>query len=210
MPAYELTPEQIAEYKKAFDILDKDKDGSITTKELGAVVKATGRKTSEASLKQMIKSVDVDKSGTLDFDEFQTLMIREVKKDEMERLRSVFRAMDKDKDGIISIRECQVALRNSGCSDADIGKRMKKIFKTSDFDRDGEIKYEGVFIIINHEIIGVHFLLLCRFSFKCSVHCLLMHDVKKLLTWPKQLAKDIVYCPTFFLTLSHFVNASKI
>ena len=34
--ADQLTEEQIAEFKEAFSLFDKDGDGTITTKELGA------------------------------------------------------------------------------------------------------------------------------------------------------------------------------
>jgi calmodulin len=37
-----LTPEQINEVKEAFALFDKDGDGSITTKEIGAVMKSLG------------------------------------------------------------------------------------------------------------------------------------------------------------------------
>ena len=35
--ADQLTEEQIAEFKEAFSLFDKDGDGTITTKELGAI-----------------------------------------------------------------------------------------------------------------------------------------------------------------------------
>ena len=35
--AEQLTEEQIAEFKEAFSLFDKDGDGTITTKELGTV-----------------------------------------------------------------------------------------------------------------------------------------------------------------------------
>ena len=35
--ADQLTEEQIAEFKEAFSLFDKDGDGTITTKELGAL-----------------------------------------------------------------------------------------------------------------------------------------------------------------------------
>ena len=37
--ADQLTEEQIAEFKEAFSLFDKDGDGTITTKELGIIVK---------------------------------------------------------------------------------------------------------------------------------------------------------------------------
>ena len=38
-----LTDEQIAEFKEAFALFDKDGDGTITTKELGTVCARSGR-----------------------------------------------------------------------------------------------------------------------------------------------------------------------
>jgi calmodulin len=37
LQADQLTEEQIAEFKEAFSLFDKDGDGTITTKELGTV-----------------------------------------------------------------------------------------------------------------------------------------------------------------------------
>ena len=37
-----LTEEQIAEFKEAFSLFDKDGDGNITTKELGTVMRSLG------------------------------------------------------------------------------------------------------------------------------------------------------------------------
>ena len=41
--ADQLTEEQIAEFKEAFSLFDKDGDGTITTKELGKVFRMLGR-----------------------------------------------------------------------------------------------------------------------------------------------------------------------
>ena len=37
--AEQLTEDQIAEFKEAFSLFDKDGDGTITTKELGTVMR---------------------------------------------------------------------------------------------------------------------------------------------------------------------------
>jgi Ca2+-binding EF-hand superfamily protein len=39
----ELTDEQITEFKEAFSPFDKDGDGTITTKELGTVMRSLGQ-----------------------------------------------------------------------------------------------------------------------------------------------------------------------
>ena len=39
----QLTEEQIAEFKEAFSLFDRDGDGTITTKELGTVMRSLGQ-----------------------------------------------------------------------------------------------------------------------------------------------------------------------
>jgi len=52
--------EQIAEFKEAFSLFDKDGDGTITTKELGTVMRSLGQNPTEAELQDMINEVRVD------------------------------------------------------------------------------------------------------------------------------------------------------
>lgn len=79
-----LTDEQIAEFKEAFQIFDKDGDGSITTKELGTVMRSLGQNPSDDEIRQMIIDVDEDKSETIDFKEFLGLMAKKMKENDSE------------------------------------------------------------------------------------------------------------------------------
>lgn len=54
--ADQLTEEQIAEFKEAFSLFDKDGDGTITTKELGTVMRSLGQNPTEAELQDMVKT----------------------------------------------------------------------------------------------------------------------------------------------------------
>ncbi len=53
---YTLFPE----FKEAFSLFDKDGDGTITTKELGTVMRSLGQNPTEAELQDMINEVDAD------------------------------------------------------------------------------------------------------------------------------------------------------
>ena len=83
--ADQLTEKQIAEFKEAFSLFDKDGDGIITTKELGTVMRSLGQNPTEAELQDMINEVDADGNGTIDFPEFLSLMARYLCKTRIEK-----------------------------------------------------------------------------------------------------------------------------
>ena len=62
-----MTEEQIAEFKEAFSLFDKDGDGTITTKELGTVMRSLGQNPTEAELQDMINEVDADGKNDCSF-----------------------------------------------------------------------------------------------------------------------------------------------
>lgn len=57
--------------------------GTITTKELGTVMRSLGQNPTEAELQDMINEVDADGNGTIDFPEFLALMARKMKVSDM-------------------------------------------------------------------------------------------------------------------------------
>nr|GMD15253.1 calmodulin [Ipomoea batatas] len=69
-----MTDDQMAEFRAAFSLFDKDGDGCITRKELGTMMRSLGENPSEADLQDMINEVDADGNGTIDFSEFLNFM----------------------------------------------------------------------------------------------------------------------------------------
>lgn len=53
------------EFKEAFSLFDKDGDGTITTKELGTVMRSLGQNPTEAELQDMINEVDADGENSI-------------------------------------------------------------------------------------------------------------------------------------------------
>ena len=62
-PIDDMTDEQIHELKEAFSIFDKDGDGTVSTGELGDVLRSLGQNCSRAELQDIIAEVDEDESG---------------------------------------------------------------------------------------------------------------------------------------------------
>ena len=108
MSSDSLTEDKINEFKEALEIFDKNKDGYITTKELGDIMKNLGQTPSEAELQDIINEVDIDGNGTIDFKEFQGLMARKMRdNDSEEELIEAFKVFDRDGNGLISNVELQ-------------------------------------------------------------------------------------------------------
>merc|ERR1712017_32397 len=137
----QLTDEQIAEFKEAFSLFDKDGDGTVTTKELGTVMRSLGQNPTEAELQDMINEVDADGNGTWDFPEFLSLMARKMKDtDTEEELIEAFKVFDRDGNGFISAAELRHVMTNLGEKFTD--EEVDEMIREADVDGDGQINYE--------------------------------------------------------------------
>ena len=94
-----------------------DGDGTITTKELGTVMRSLGQNPTEAELQDMINEVNADGNGTIDFPEFLTMMARKMRDtDSEEEIKEAFKVFDKDGNGYISAAELRHVMTNLGAS----------------------------------------------------------------------------------------------
>jgi len=160
---------QIAEFKEAFSLFDKDGDGTITTKELGewcvrggcwrvarvaratspagprrvagTVMRSLGQNPTEAELQDMVNEVDADGNGTIDFPEFLTMMARKMKDtDSAEEIKEAFKVFDKDGNGYISASELRHIMTNLGEKLTD--EEVDEMIREADVDGDGQINYD--------------------------------------------------------------------
>nr|XP_056701876.1 calmodulin-A-like [Euleptes europaea] len=139
--ARHLTEEQLAEFKEAFSLFDKDGDGAITTKELGTVMRSLGHNPTEAELQAMINDIDANGSGTVDFPEFLSLMAKRTRESAgEEEIRDAFRVFDKDGNGYISAAELRHVMTNLGEKLTD--EEVDEMIKEADMDGDGKVNYE--------------------------------------------------------------------
>ena len=136
-----LTKEQISEFREAFSMFDKDKDGSITEKELLKVMRSLGQNPTEAEMRNMINDVDIDGSGNIDFKEFLIMMARKMKdNNEEEELIEAFKVFDKDGNGFISAAEMRHVMTNLGAKLTD--DDVDEIIRKADTNGDGQVNYQ--------------------------------------------------------------------
>lgn len=139
--ADKLTPEQIAEFREAFSIFDKDGDGTISTKELGIVMRSLGETKSDEQLEQMIAEVDVDGNGTIDFEEYLEMMAKKMQNSgSADQIREAFKVFDKKNCGYLTVDELRHIMTNLGekLTDEEVDEMVQEV----DLDGDGHIDYE--------------------------------------------------------------------
>ena len=142
-----LTDETINQFHYLFDLFDKDSSGTITTKELGTVMRNLGQNPSEEELKQLIREVDLNGDGTIDFKEFLCLMVKKMDDSDIDQeLQDAFKFFDGDKDGYITSLELRNAMNNLG--DEYSPEEAEEMIKEGDLDNDGKISFDEFMKIV--------------------------------------------------------------
>jgi len=137
----EMRVDQIAEYRDAFSLFDKDSNGLISTTELGAVMHSLGLPSEPAEIHAMIEKLDANQNGAIDFPEFLEMMaeMRDGPGEGEREMVEAFVEFDKDGNGFISREELQGVLAKFGerHSDAEVEAMIAEI----DVDGDGLVNY---------------------------------------------------------------------
>ncbi|KAL5107259.1 Calmodulin [Taenia crassiceps] len=120
--ADQLTEEQIAEFKEAFSLFDKDGDGTITTKELGTVMRSLGQNPTESELQDMINEVDADVS----YNDGQE--------------NEGYRQRRRNPGSFSCIRQGWHVMTNLGEKLTD--EEVDEMIREADIDGDGQVNYE--------------------------------------------------------------------
>lgn len=112
---YGLTAEQVEEFRQAFKLFDKDGDGTVSTNELGVVMRSLGQNPTDEELHAMINEVDEDGNGEIDFDEFLSMIAKKMGDiDSEDDLIQAFVIFDSNRTGYITTKEFRDVMMNLG------------------------------------------------------------------------------------------------
>lgn len=137
-----LSPEKIQIYKEAFKSFDRNGDGTISTKELGVVMRTLGQNPTEAELADLIAEIDQDGNGEIDFDEFLVLMSKKMKdSDIQDKSLEAFKIFDRKNKGVIHINEIKNILQNMG--EKMPPGEVDALIKDLELNSQGELDYNA-------------------------------------------------------------------
>merc|ERR1719331_1304433 len=136
-----LSSAQLEEYQDIFSFFDRDGGGTITSVELGQVMRTFGWNPTDLELQELINEIDQDGNGAISFNEFVWLMTREIHDSDIEEeIREAFRVFDKDGHGFIPVPDLQHVLQTLG--DKLSADETQELISEADLDGDGNVNYE--------------------------------------------------------------------
>ena len=146
----DLSSRQITQLKSEFLALDENKDGTITTDELGKLLREVKGKLNmtEKDITRIIYDFDQDGSGTIEVNEFLIAMASKKDRDVIIKafsnrsaIRKQFVKFDKNKDGFISTKEFKKCLETTTKTKLTM-EQIEQIMKKSDKNGEGRIDYD--------------------------------------------------------------------
>ncbi|XP_063406466.1 neo-calmodulin-like [Mytilus trossulus] len=136
----EVSKQAISE---TFALFDSDRDGKVSKKEIGAMMRSLGYLTCSEELDDILHRLDSDGNGYIDYQEFEdfAIKINMVKKDTLEDpdFRAAFDMLDRNKDGFIDQSELKYFMKQFGDKNAE-DDSLETIID-ADKDGDGKINY---------------------------------------------------------------------
>merc|ERR1712226_318545 len=139
MSTDQLTDSQVDDFREAFLMFDKDKSGSIDSKELATVLRSLGMNPTPQELANMIAAVDKDGSNEIDFEEFLSMMAKKMSDSTVEEeLIECFKLFDDNRDGTLDVGVLQHILEEfSGLQRSEIDEMMRE----ADRNSTGQVRY---------------------------------------------------------------------
>ncbi|TVU19919.1 hypothetical protein EJB05_36101 [Eragrostis curvula] len=150
--ADQLTDEQIAEFKEAFSLFDKDGDGQIATDELVTALRSLGLNVDEAEAQRLLSDVAAGGAGAIDFAAFQAVAARKMAgaggRQSEARLAECFDVFDDARSGSIPAEQLRQVMTSHG--DRLTEEEADVMVREADPRGEGRVEYrEYVKVLLN-------------------------------------------------------------
>ncbi|KAJ1633340.1 the SdcenSKMLCK complex [Pavlovales sp. CCMP2436] len=131
----ELSAQQRAEIRQAFDLFDTHGEGVIDANALKVLLRALGFEPRKEEVSEMIHSLDKTGRGNIDFNEFLELLVRKMsERDSKEEVRKTFRQFAHDGGGI-GFKELKQVAVELGENMTD--EELVEMITAADVDKNG-------------------------------------------------------------------------
>ncbi|XP_013889563.1 calcium-binding protein 5 [Austrofundulus limnaeus] len=142
----DLTHDEIEELKEAFVEFDKDKDGFITCKDLGNLMRTMGYMPTEMELIQLGQTINMNLGGRVDFEDFVDLMTPKLLDETagmigLKELKDAFKEFDIDGDGAITSEELRFAMIKL-LGEHTSKREIDEVVREVDNNGDGKVDFE--------------------------------------------------------------------
>ena len=142
-----MTHEQREELSEAFDLFDKDGDGTISAKELIVVMRSIGLDSSIEEIQQMMDEIVPGNTGEIEFDGFMTLMAKKIKETEVEdELKETFKTIDRGNKGYYDLDDLRAMVNKYGERISE--DEIVKMFEEQDENKNKRITFDEFISII--------------------------------------------------------------
>jgi centrin-3 len=148
----ELSEEQKAEIKEAFDLFDHEKTGQVDYHELKVAMRALGFDVKKQEVIKLMRDYDREETGSVNYNGFYEILAEKyLARDPEEEILRGFELFDDEATGKIGLRNLRRVARELGEKLAD--DELQAMIDEFDTDQDGMIsKEEFVSIMKNSPV----------------------------------------------------------
>ncbi|NP_001018568.1 calcium-binding protein 5b [Danio rerio] len=141
-----LADEEIDELREAFTEFDKDKDGLISCKDLGNLMRTMGYMPTEMELIELSQNINMNLGGSVDFQDFVDLMAPKLLAETagmigIKELKDAFKEFDMDGDGSITTEELRLAMLKLLGENTN-RREVEAVVREVDNNGDGTVDFE--------------------------------------------------------------------
>ncbi|XP_076987420.1 calcium-binding protein 5 [Tamandua tetradactyla] len=142
-----LGQDEIEELREAFLEFDKDRDGFISCKDLGNLMRTMGYMPTEMELTELGQQIRMNLGGRVDFDDFVELMTPKLLAETagmigVQEMRDAFKEFDTNGDGEITLGELQQAMQRL-LGEKLTPQEISEVVREADMNGDGTVDFEG-------------------------------------------------------------------